>query len=77
MCGEQPEETEVSLAHVQPEDDEVTVGVGGDDELGDEEGEERGDGQQDADTAHLQLISALCALNSANSPLPCPENKHS
>ena len=63
MCREQPQQTQVGLAQVQPEHDEVTVGVGGDDELGDEEGEERGDGQQDADTPHLQLISALCALS--------------
>ena len=75
MRGEQPEQTEVSLAQVEPEHDEVTVGVGGDDELGDEEREEGGDGQQDADAAHLQLISALCALGF--SPLPCPEDKHS
>ena len=85
--GKQPEETKVSLTKVQPKHNQVTVGVGGDDELGEEEGEESGNGQQDTDAPHLQLISALCAQHTHThsqvcfSPLHYPvsteEDKHS
>ena len=46
MGGKTPEEAKVSLANIEAENDEVTVEMGGHDQLGQEEGEESGEGQQ-------------------------------
>ena len=44
--GKTPEEAKVGLANIEAENDEVTVGMGGHDNLGQEEGEESEEGQQ-------------------------------
>ena len=44
--GKTPEEAKVGLTNIEAENDEVTVGMGGHDQLGQEEGEESGEGQQ-------------------------------
>ena len=44
--GKTPEEAKVGLANIEAENDEVTVGMGGHDNLGQEEGEEGGERQQ-------------------------------